>query len=66
MDPRFAVRIIRAETPDEIRAAGLLFREYAAWLAIDLSFQNFEEELANLPGDYAPPDGRFAAGAERD
>ncbi len=59
MDRRFAVRIIRAETPDEIRAAGLLFREYVAWLAIDLSFQNFEEEVSNLPGDYAPPDGRL-------
>jgi GNAT superfamily N-acetyltransferase len=41
---------------DEIRA---MLREYAAWLEIDLCFQNFEEELAGLPGDYAPPRGRL-------
>jgi len=34
-----------------------LFREYADWLAIDLSFQDFEAELAGLPGCYAAPGG---------
>ncbi|HEY4373477.1 MAG TPA: GNAT family N-acetyltransferase [Burkholderiales bacterium] len=48
-----------AEYPRDAAAVCGLFREYAAWLAIDLSFQDFENELANLPGRYAAPAGRL-------
>jgi GNAT superfamily N-acetyltransferase len=42
---------------DEVRAA---FREYANWLGVNLAFQgDFEQELARLPGTYAPPKGRL-------
>lgn len=36
-----------------------LFREYAAPVGFEPCFQSFEEELAGLPGEYAPPQGRL-------
>ena len=44
-------------TANDLQEARALFVEYAASLGVDLSFQRFDDELANLPGDYAPPDG---------
>jgi GNAT superfamily N-acetyltransferase len=51
------IRLLVADTPAFIDAARTLFREYAASLDIDLCFQGFERELAELPGDYAAPHG---------
>jgi ribosomal protein S18 acetylase RimI-like enzyme len=53
------IEIVLAETPDEIEQAQKLFREYEEWLGLKLCFQNFDEEVAALPGKYAPPDGRL-------
>ena len=49
--------IIREATPEDVATARRLFREYATWLGIDLSFQSFEQELAGLPQPYVRPDG---------
>ena len=50
---------VQAETAAQFDQARELWREYAAWLEIDLCFQNFEEELVGLPGRYAEPEGRL-------
>jgi GNAT superfamily N-acetyltransferase len=51
--------LAQAESPGQIAHAGELFREYAQALGVNLCFQNFEQELASLPGHYAPPGGRL-------
>ncbi len=52
-----AVALQPAVAPADIQAARDLIAEYTASLAIDLEFQHVAEELAALPGDYAPPRG---------
>lgn len=51
--------IREALTPGDIALARALFQEYATWLAVDLCFQGFADELASLPGAYARPQGRL-------
>jgi len=51
--------IYSARTSTDFEAATALFRAYAGWLDIDLSFQNFDSELANLASIYVPPNGEL-------
>ena len=57
VNPRLSLQ--QAESPAQIAQARELFLEYADSLGFSLCFQSFDQELAGLPGDYAPPDGRL-------
>jgi ribosomal protein S18 acetylase RimI-like enzyme len=56
------VRLCWTETAEQIEEARRLFKEYEEATGVDLCFQNFAEEVAALPGDYAPPSGRLILG----
>lgn len=53
------IRLVPADMARSFEPAREILREYADSLAIDLCFQDFDTELANMPGDYAPPGGRL-------
>jgi putative acetyltransferase len=52
-------RIYPAKSDAQIEHIRELFLEYAKSLGFSLCFQGFDKELAGLPGDYAPPEGRL-------
>jgi putative acetyltransferase len=54
-----SLQFLQAESPAQIAEARELFLEYAQSLGFSLCFQSFDKELSNLPGDYAPPEGRL-------
>ncbi|WP_332776867.1 GNAT family N-acetyltransferase [Polaromonas sp.] len=56
-DARPYIQFITPASAGELDATRLIFSEYADNLGIDLCFQNFEAELAGLPGEYAAPQG---------
>ncbi|MBP6676989.1 MAG: hypothetical protein KA185_17035, partial [Vitreoscilla sp.] len=51
------IQLLTPTTPEELDAAREIIREYAESMGFDLCFQNFEGEMAALPGDYAAPAG---------
>jgi len=51
------LRIVAVETNEELEIIKQLFVEYADSLGFDLDFQNFDNELADLPGQYCSPRG---------
>ena len=54
-----SIDIVRATSAEQIATARMLFKEYEASLGIELTFQGFAREVAELPGAYTPPAGRL-------
>ena len=59
-------QIIPATTPEHIAEVRELFLEYAQWVQVNLCFQGFQEEVASLPGKYAPPQGAILLAVDGD
>jgi GNAT superfamily N-acetyltransferase len=63
-DGQGMIELVWADNPEKIEKVREMILRYARSLDFDLSFQGFDEELAGLPGDYAPPSGRLLLAAE--
>jgi putative acetyltransferase len=59
MKPVFCLELIDSNQHALLPALRELLLEYQRHIGVDLCFQAFEEEMAALPGSYAPPDGRL-------
>ena len=55
MSTGFHIAAVR--NPEDLKAAIALFYAYADYLGVDLTYQKFAEEMASMPGKYAPPKG---------
>jgi ribosomal protein S18 acetylase RimI-like enzyme len=51
--------IVPVRSPDDLKAAVTLVVAYTEWLDLDLTFQDFQSEMAQMPGKYAPPKGEL-------
>jgi GNAT superfamily N-acetyltransferase len=60
------LKLIHADSDEYLLQARELLMEYAASLGFDLHFQEFQKEVAEFPGEYSPPDGRFLLAEEDD
>jgi ribosomal protein S18 acetylase RimI-like enzyme len=60
------MNLIAAHQAEYLPVVRELFTEYARSIEIDLCFQSFDRELAELPGKYAPPDGRLFLAVENE
>jgi ribosomal protein S18 acetylase RimI-like enzyme len=56
---KLSFHILLVRTADDLAAAIRLFRAYASSLDVDLAYQDFDGEMASMPGKYAPPAGEL-------
>jgi ribosomal protein S18 acetylase RimI-like enzyme len=56
----------QVESEEDIRETRKLFDEYVDWLGVNLCFQNYDKEVAELPGEYTPPTGRLLLALQDD
>ncbi len=53
------IELVYPSSPELLEECSRIFRDYAESIEVDLRFQQFETELTELPGDYAPPRGQL-------